>query len=242
MSGTPQEDTLPQTVNEIINADLTKTMDDNGKWTGAFSGLDELDISSDKKDAVRSEMRRRHTDQTYTRNNQELIESRAEVAALKKLLPEAPNLSSEEQEELDSLKYSDPDAWHAKMNTLQSEADVNRSKATDDALSEARSNATRTHEINRRAEALDEFNKSNPETPLTDDQLQFDIPPRLIAQVEKGTLSFDEMLIKAHDFINGTKKIANPEYTEEPTFDGTPGYGKTAGDKKVNNDYENMKF
>ncbi len=243
MSGTPPEDTTVKTVNEIINESLEKTTDAGGKWTGNYSGLDELEISDDKKDAVRSEMRRRHTDQTYTRNNQELIETKAEVEALKKLLPETNNLSTEDQEELDSLKYSDPDAWFDKMSKIRSEASAVKSKATDDALLEARTNATRTHEITRRAEALEEFNKSNSETPLTDDQLQFDIPPRLLAKVEKGEMSFDDMLVKAHDFINGKKRIVNPDYIEEPSFEGTPGNGETNTSKEVvSSAYKNMKF
>ena len=242
MSGTPPtEDTKPLTVNEIINENITKTTDDNGKWTGAFEGLDELQINDDKKEAVRAEMRRRHTDQTYTRTNQELIEARAEVNALKALLPETPNLSREEQEELDELKYSDPDAWFEKVGQIKSEAKSHKSRITDEALAEARNAASLEFEINRRAQALEEFNKRNPDSPLTDDQIRSDIPPRLLTQVKDGKMSFDEMLVKAHAFINTTKVIDNPGYDSEPSFDGTPGYGELdSGTAEAG--YENMKF
>jgi len=242
MPGTPPtEDTKPLTVNDIINENITKTTDENGKWTGAFEGLDELDISDDKKEAVRAEMRRRHTDQTYTRTNQELIEARAEVNALKALLPETPNLSREEQEELDNLKYSDPDAWFEKVSRIKSEAKNQKSKITDEALAEARNAASLEFEINRRAQALEEFNRRNPDSPLTDEQIQNDIPPRLLAQVKDGTLSFDDMLVKAHKFINTAKVIENPSYESEPSFDGTPGYGEL-DNGGVDTSYEKMKF
>ena len=233
------------TVDEIIAQSLAKQED--GTYMGlkgeklkdALSGLD---ISDDKTLAVTSEIRRRNTESSFTRANQEKIELQAELEVYKKLVPTSLNITEEEQDALDELKYSDPDAWFDRVSDIKAKAREGFQTKTQEAVDLARQDAIRNDTVASRERLLAEFN-SNTATPLTDEQLQYDIPPRLTKQVETGELTFGEMIQKAHDFINGGKVASQPAYEEEPSFDGTPGrVTNDHNNEKVIDNYEDMKL
>lgn len=234
-----------QTVDEIIAQSLEKQTD--GTYAGLKGeklkdALSKLDISADKSLAVTSEIRRRNTESSFTRANQKNLELQAELDVYKTLVPTSLNISDEDQEALDTLKYSDPDAWFERVSDIKAKAKDGFSSRTEEAVIAAKQEAVKNDTVASRAKLLEQFN-SNTATPLTDEQLQYDIPPRLLKRVENGELAFGDMIQQAHDFINGNKVVEQPEYTEEPTFDGTPGGGPTEpGDKKVSNNYNDMKF
>ena len=206
-------------INEIIASYVTKTPD------GKYSGMDTLDIDVNKKLAVETELRRRNTEASYTKSQQALREKEVELEALRKLVPPSAALPKEEQEELARLKYSDPDAWFDKVTAAKATVSTISLRAVEDLRA--------SEEIVRRANVLAEFNRSNPANPLTDEQLQLYIPPILAKQVTDGSLSFDDMLVKAHAFINGTKVVRNPTYIDEPSFDGVAKGTEPTGSKSA---------
>lgn len=224
--GSPEADTNSVlTVDEIISQSLVKQ--DDGTYLGKDNvklkdALGALDISEDKASAVTSEIRRRNTESSFTRTNQENIELKAELDVYKGLVPSGLDITQDEQDALDRLKYSDPDAWFDKVSELKNSSQNTRNTRTKAAVDEAKANARKNDTVSSRALLLEEFN-SNTATPLTDEQLQYDIPPRLVRRVELGEITFGEMLEQAHDFINGEKVIKQPEYQDEPSFRDTPG-------------------
>jgi len=253
--GTPASTDTPkvETVEEIISQKLTKLED------GSYGGLKEVDgkpvpiklnealkelgIEGDKALAVTAEVRRRKTEGSFTRVNQEKIALKAELDVYKSILPDTLDISEEKQQELDALKYSDPDKWFEEMTTIREENKSKLSQSTEEAVQKAREEAIRNDSIQNRLTQLEEFN-ANTATPLTDEQLENDIPPRLRKQVENGELSFKEMLVKAHEFINGTKVVGNPSHEPEPSFDGTPGANTNIkpDTRSANKVYEETKF
>lgn len=253
-TGSPDiTDTVPNTVNEIISEKLVKHED------GTYGGLKEVDgkqvpiklgealkqlnLSEDKALAVTAEVRRRGTERAFTEINKAKIELEAELEVYKSLVPTDLNISAEKQEQLDVLKYENPDKWFEEMSALKAELQNSFKEQTEKAISEAKQQALVNDSIEARSKTLEEFNASV-STPLTDEQLQFDIPPRLLKQVESGDLTFKEMLHKAHEYINGPKRVTNPDMVDEPSFNHTPGgiNPNKASGVDIAKSYENIKL
>ena len=94
--------------------------------------------------------------------------TKAKLDALEKLTTPKVELDEATKQELDDLKYDNPDAWRAKMNKLETEAH-NKHKET---LNEAGKMAAQQAELERRAQVLTEFNASHPDLVLTDEVIQ----------------------------------------------------------------------
>lgn len=251
--GSPETttDTNALSVDEIISNNIVKHED------GTYGGVKEVDgkkiplklgeaikelgLSEDKATAVRAEVRRRSTESAYTRERKRVLEMEAELKVYKDLVPKDLGIPKEKQEELDVLKFEDPDKWLTEMTAIKNAATAEFQKKTEEAISEAKLQAVKQDTVAARAKQLEDFN-SKTDKPLTDEQLQYDIPPRLTKQLEDGDITFAEMLEKAHAFINGTKVVTNPNYTEEPSFEATPG-GSTPQQSNINvkdTTYENI--
>ena len=245
----PDTNSLP--VDEIIAKNIVKHEDGtyggvkevDGKQIPVKLGeaIKELGLSDDKAIAVVAEVRRRGTESAYTRERQKVLEMEAELKVYKDLVPKDLGMPKEKQEELDTLKFEDPDKWLTEMTAIKNAASAEFQKKTEEAVSEAKREAVKQDTVAARAKQLEEFN-SKTDKPLTDENLQYDIPPRLLTQLEKGEITFTEVLEKAHAFIYGNKAVANPDYTEEPSFEATPG-GPTPQQANVNvedTSYENI--
>src|SRR5690606_19074853 len=163
------------------------------------------DLDEATRFAVITEKRRRDTQATFTKNQQRLkqLESENEETLTRWEKAAIANLSSSKQEELEALKHSDPDAWRVKLDELENEA---RSKFEEE-HTQVKTAATTKSEIELRAEALAQFQESNPDIILDDDVIENDIPPRFTKQLEEGKISFEEFLDKCRAFLTGEKVI-----------------------------------
>lgn len=172
-----------------------------------------------KKKYEEAEKRRRDTQAAYTRGQQELKMLRAEREALEKQIGTL-NLSVQQDEELEELKYKDPDAWRQRINELEQEAVAARQQAISQATAEAR----RAAELERRAQVLQEFNSEHPDTPITDEVIANDIPPRITNKLEKGEVTFEEFLEEARNYLETPKKVLAGETPPQE-----PNLGKVGG-------------
>lgn len=156
------------------------------------------DKNTDSKE-IDYEKRFKDTQSAYTKSRQEIKALRAQVKALKNFKAPVVEIDQSKKEELEELKFSDPDAWRRELNKLDEEAKRKSSEAEREALKQA--------ELAARADILVEFNKQNPDIVINDEVLQYDVPPRLTAKLERGEVSFGDFLNEVADYL-GKAKVA----------------------------------
>jgi hypothetical protein len=75
-------------------------------------------------------------------------------------------------------------------------------------------------ELERRKLILEDFKKLNPDFELTDENVQYDLPPKLVKGLETGELTFDNFLQEAKKYLETPKEVEQPPTPpEEPKLD-----------------------
>ena len=210
------------------------------------------DIKTDTPDSTTVDYEKRFKDtqafatklaQEKAEKERELEELKAEFSVLKATAKPSMTISKEVQDELDDLKYSDPEAWRSRLNQLESDAN----KEFDSKLSDARNATSQQLELNRRASVLAEFQTRHPEIAFTDELLQLDIPGRIVKKLESGKVSYEEFLNEVVDFVKAPKIIGDTNKTlNQPNLsrlggDSTP-TKDARDDKNLNKTYASMEF
>ena len=177
-------------------------------------------------EAKKAEQRRRDTQAAYTKSQQELAATRAQLKVMKDI--GGPTLDQDKLAELEDLKFSDPDAWYKAKLALESEAHNSfQSKLAEASESEVR------------LAKLEEFKATHPGFELTDD----DIPPRIAKKLASGQVSFDEFLQETYDYLVTPKVIGDANKTLEQPNLGKVGGGITpsaaATSKDIVSSYKN---
>lgn len=203
---------------------------------------DTLEQSSESQQQVDYEKRYKDTQAAYTKSQQELKAVKAQVDVLEKLTTPQIQIDAETQKELEDLKYSDPDAWRAKMNNLELEARTKHQST----LSTAAQQAAMQAELERRTQVLDEYNRSHPGYEITDEVIQLDVPTRITKKLESGELSFDNFLTEVKDFLYSPKKVGTANKALGQPNLGNIGGGDTPSDTAVTLDiaanYKNIAY
>lgn len=207
-------------------------------------GIENIENNPILDELATTEFNRRETQASYTRTRQELTATTAEKDFLFVETQKGLNLSAIQNEELDKLKFSDPDKWKTTVTTLESQAKNDFDKTITDGLGHARSEASKNYELGRREEILKDFSLANPDFNLTDEVVREQLPPVLVNQLANGELAFGDFLTKAQTFIKAPKKTS----TETPgsgskVIDNLQGKGepdKGAVNKEIANQYENL--
>ena len=210
---------LEQQVNELANQLI---VGEDGK----VSLPDGVEADDTLIFAAKLEKRRRDTQTTYTKSQQRLRELEAENSKLASSWEQdlVSSLSLREQTRLEELKATDPEAWRDELNSLEQKAKDTFTTKRQEVAKEAKQQT----ELERRQELLDEYNAANPDAQLTDDVIDNDIPPRLVRQLEKGEVTFEQFLEKAGKYITTPKAIKQP-----PTPPEEPEFYKSRGSSKL---------
>ena len=151
------------------------------------------------------EKRFKDTQAAFTKSQQALREKEARLKALEKLTQPSLELDEATKTELDTLKYEDPDAWRKRVNQLEFEA----TKKYQETVNEAGKLAAQQAELERRSQVLAEFNKSHPDIAITDEVIQYDVPPRITKQLEDGKVTFEDFLTNVADYLKAPKVIGD---------------------------------
>lgn len=193
--GTPN-DTFESKVNTVLDT-VTKT--DDGKWQ-----LPE-DLDEAVAYAAKAELRRRDTQSSYTKTQQEIATLRKENETLAASYEQdiVKHLSTEDKDRLEELKHTDPDEWRLELDKVEK---TSRSKFAEK-RKQIKDTVSQETELEQRTRLLEEYNTANPDHALTDDVLENDIPPRFVKELEKGNVTFDEFLAKCHKFLGTPKAI-----------------------------------
>jgi len=191
-------------------------------------------ISEEAKYAATSEIRRRDTESALSKEKtgRKATETERDTYLDRLTDKVTLDLSSEQIEELNDLKQTDPDAWKAKLDEHEVEA---RNKLHDE-LDEISTDTIAANEEDRREGILETFLAANPALVLDDDAFENDLPPRITGKLERGEVSFEDFLVEAKEFLTKGAKIAGTEKIEkEPDLNKTGG-GSTADPDAVKAD------
>lgn len=159
--------------------------------------------------------------QEKAEKERELEELKAELSVLRTAAKPSVTIPKEVQDELEDLKYSDPEAWRSRMNQLEAEA----TQEFNSKLSTAKQATAQQLELNRRASILAEFEAAHPDIAFTDELLQLDIPARITKKLETGKVTYEEFLNEVVDFVKAPKVIGTAAKTLKQ-----PNLGKIGGD------------
>jgi putative sterol carrier protein len=209
----------PADIDTQINAAIAGRTEVEGKMQFA----DDLDPML--KYAANAEVRRRDTQASYTKTQQENIALVSENGQLANTWAEevSKHLTAEQQAELEELKHTDQEAWREKINMYEGQ---NASRVKEK-HTKIKAKASEETSLQQRERVLKEHNEANPKFALTDDVIDNDIPPRITKKLEEGKISFEEFLTEAHAFLSAGKVIDPGE--EAP---GGVDLSKAGGDHK----------
>jgi len=229
-------DTTPETFEGKVNA-AVKTMVKDSK--GILRLPEGSELSEEVTYAANLESRRRQTQSQYVKSRQELSELGHVSKALKTKLTEKATvkLTADQTIELNELKASDPDAWHAKLNEYNAAATA----GIETEFTEVDVKAKELSEVDRRQVVLDEYMASNPDFELTDDILANDVPKRITSELESGKITFEDFLGKVRTYLTSNKVITPAkDEKDEPNLGNIAGKSKpekVAVEKSIHQSY-----
>ena len=226
--------TFDQKVNQLLDSSET---DEKGNIV-----LPE-DIPEELKFASRAEKRRRDTQSALAKSNSANAILQAEKEGLTDIVKKGNvvRISSDEQEELDTLKFSDPDAWRIKMNEHEQKA----SSTLTSQLSDISEKAKLKGVTGERAVLLNAFQLDNPEFVINDDVLANDVPPRITRALDNGDISFIDFLGKVKEYVTTGKVVLDNKPVTSPNLSNIGGSDVPGEDAEKNQDnaqYEDQMF
>lgn len=212
-------DKFEKTVNDVVKQ-ITRGKD--GKYV-----LPE-GLSPEVKHAAILEQRRRDTQSEFTKVAQTNKALSIENNVLKqKITGEIKlELTKEQAEELEDLKFSDPEAWRKKITKLENEAIAKRESDITAEIGKVSKETLDKDEKERRKEILNEFIQEHPGFELDDTILANDIPPRFLKKLETGQISFETFLEEVYEYSITGKVIKQEETLDQPNL------GKVGGGSK----------
>lgn len=135
------------------------------------------------------------TQAAYTKSRQEVAALKTKAAALEaELNKQGYEIEPEVAEELEMLKYTDPEAWRQKLNAIE----ASKAKAID-------SKIAYEVEAERRTQLLNEYNAANPNYQINDYVAQNVLPGSFIRRLDAGEVTFEGFIAEASDYLKRVK-------------------------------------
>lgn len=194
--------------------------------------------------AAKLEKRHRDTQSSYTRSQQQNKLLQAENARLAESweADAVESLTAAQQSKLQELKVQDTDAYIEEVakikDAAKSDFQARKAKLTDE--------VTKATELETREAQLDAYNAANPNAQITSEVIDNDVPPRVVKQLEKGEITFEEFLNKAGKYLTTPKKVKPTEKAEGEPDLSKAGGGDTPSDsalsKQSSSDYSKEIF
>lgn len=230
--------TLQDTVNDLLGK---FRLNDNGKWQLPEEAR--KDVPEAVILAVTTEKRRRDTQSALTKVTQEnkaLTKTNTDLMAGWQG-DVTLGLSQSETADLVELKATDPDAWKAKLDSLEAE----KLAAVTEKQAKIANDAAYSTELSSREVSLDVYNEAHPDMQLTDAVIADDIPPRITNKLAQGTITFDEFLAEAGTYLAKPKKVQSEKPNAEPNLGNAAGGSSPTEDaqqRDATETYENTTF
>jgi hypothetical protein len=206
----------------VVEAVKTMQKDANGRY------MLPKDLPAEVKHAAMIEKRRRDTQSEFTKIAQAKKVLEVENAALKNKATSSVTikLTAEQAEELEDLKFSDPEAWRKKVNFYENESFTKQKKELDDEIATVSAEYLAKDELERRKEVLKQFNQEHPDFQLDDELLQNEIPPRITKSLETGQVTFEAFLQEVYDYTKTGKVVRQERLESQPNLSKIGGGSK----------------
>lgn len=151
-----------------------------------------------------TEARRKEAHSSLTPVQQENARLKAELATLKSTPAQLP---AEEQQRLDDLKYSDPDAWRNEINVAEASLKEQNEQAIKAKEKEIVAELSQAEVTNRTKDFFAKQPELDPKTVIDS------MPKVLLDQLDKGEASLEEVLQKGVELFNGAtiKSVLAPK-------------------------------
>lgn len=225
------EPTFADKVNDVVK---NMVRDDNGNWTLP----DDKELSEEVRFAAIAEKRFRDTQSAYTKERQKAKALEAEKTVL---LKKAVNnvqvkLTPEQAEELEDLKFSDPEAWRKKVNAYEADALKEHEQQINEEVKQVSTSSLDEEEKERRSVVLKEFLNNHEGFELNDSVIQNDIPPRITKKLANGEVTFEDFLQECYDYLTTGKVVKQTETTLGQPNLNSMGGGSTPDKNAVKED------
>lgn len=210
--------TFAEQVNKVLKE---VTVDDKGKFVYPAN------LSEHIKYAVAAEKKYRDTQAGFTKSQIELKSTAAEVEALREQLAKVSgrlDIPQDKLDELEELKFSDPDEWFKRKLALEQEVKSTVKAKMDEQMSEVRKNASVKAEIERRLTVLEDFNIGRA-VPITTEMLDNDVPARITKKLEAGHLTFEGYLAEVDAYLSKAKVAGYDNPTQLTKLTSVSGSG-----------------
>lgn len=185
--------------------------------------------------AVDWEKRFKDTQAGYTKSRQEIAELKAKLAVAGK----TPEISAEDKDRLEDLKYTDPDAWRKELGALESK----QTQTYNEELAKATKELTA---LEQREIAFNNFQISHPDVVITDDIITYDVPKRITNKLEKGEITFEDYLEEVYEYLKAPKVIGSTTKSlEQPNLNELGGNSRAAdytASEDIRQSYKNEVF
>jgi hypothetical protein len=121
-------------------------------------------------------------------------------------------LPLKQQQRLDELKATDPEAWRQELGKLENAAKGELATKIETINKES----SQLSETDRRVQVLEEFLQANPG--VTTDMLDEDVPPRITKKLAEGKITFEQFLEESAKYLTAAKVIdpgaAAPDFVD----------------------------
>ncbi len=181
------------------------------------------DLSPVEMALLETEKRRRGSQAAVTREQNKASRFELELAQVKEKIPQMETRAPIDE----SLKYSDPDEY------IRQSLEAKRSDPYEEVFDAASQYAQQTVGEQSVARVIEDYNQANPKTPLTEQMLDNDIPPRMLQELASGHVTPQDFLARAGAMLYGsgdsngnqdipvTPDLGNVGGTTTPTDDGS---------------------
>lgn len=179
------------------------------------------DLSDAERFAAIAEKRRRDTQSEFTKERQKAKALEVEKDTLIKRVAKnvTVELTPQQAEELEDLKFSDPEAWRKKKNQYESLAITKQSTEIAEELKQVSTTTLKTEELERRKQVLADFNQKHPDFEISDTIIANDIPPRIVKKLETGAVTFEAFLQECYDYTHKGKVVdIEPPLKKQPNL------------------------
>lgn len=196
---------LPATFGDSVDA-LVKTIERDDKGKLVFNE----DTSEELKYAVRSKIRQSDTYSEFQKGHQDNIKLTARNKELHKKLEENTkvNFTKEQTDNMESVKFDDPDKYRVLYNAYEKENLAAQSVEMETLLGDVEKKAFIENEIDNKIKILEAFCERE-NVNLTPEIMDNDVPKRFLNDYESGKYSFEALLYKSVDWLNSQKVVTS---------------------------------
>ena len=172
-----------------------------------------LEFDANTPEAVRlvaiANKRHRDAQRELTKVTQSLAMLKAEKSELLKHTKKLSKvkLTKAQQEELDELKFEDPEAWREKLDEYESEARGKLEEGLNKKLKEASAESTKAVLAEQRKAILKQYKEDNPDFHIDEDVIENDVPPRLSKALNDPEADYKEALNNVREYLETGKVI-----------------------------------